>query len=320
MAASTLTRDRLRRLAEFHPSNGRVLSVYLNLDPSQFATGAARATAITSLMNEAAHAVEEGDFGHDEHQALRQDLDRVRGVLEGAEIAQGGTKAVAIFACGPAEVLEVVHLSNPVDSRAVVHDTPFVEPLVTLGEAERWAVLLTNRRSARILLGDAEGFKEVARVDDDVKGQHQQGGWSQARYQRSIEEDKRNHLQEVAEEVFRTLKAQPFEYLLIGAPDELANEVEEGAAPVRPRAALRADPHRRREHRAQRRARRRGARHRGASARPRARAAGPLRPGGRPRRARRHRARRDAERAQRAARRGAPHRGRLPGGRGHRDQ
>ena len=35
MAANTITRGRLRRLADVHPARGRVLSVFLNLDPSE---------------------------------------------------------------------------------------------------------------------------------------------------------------------------------------------------------------------------------------------------------------------------------------------
>ena len=56
MAPQTLTRGRLRRLADVHPDRGRVLSVFLNLDPSEFATPAARSSQITSVMTEAASA------------------------------------------------------------------------------------------------------------------------------------------------------------------------------------------------------------------------------------------------------------------------
>ncbi len=227
MPASTVTRGRLRRLAELRPQKGQVLSVFLNLDPSQFATGAARSTAITSLMKDAAHRVEATEgLEHAEHQALRTDLDRVREVLEGSDLAQGGTKAIAVFACGPADLFEIVKLAHPIQSRAVVNHTPWVEPLVTHGHAGRWAVLLTNRRCARILLGDAEGFEEIARIDDEVRGQHDQGGWSQSRYERSVEEDKSKHLERAAEELFRTLQERPFDHLLVGTPDEMAGELK----------------------------------------------------------------------------------------------
>ena len=43
----------LRRLSGLRPERGKVLTLYLDLDPSTFATPAARATAITSLLDEA---------------------------------------------------------------------------------------------------------------------------------------------------------------------------------------------------------------------------------------------------------------------------
>ena len=57
MAANPITRTRLRRLADVHPDRGRVLSVFLNLDPTEFATPAARSTAITSLVTQALRRV-----------------------------------------------------------------------------------------------------------------------------------------------------------------------------------------------------------------------------------------------------------------------
>ena len=58
--ARPITR-RLRRLAELHPERGKVLSVFFNLDPSEFATPPARATEINSVLTAAAHKVEEVD-------------------------------------------------------------------------------------------------------------------------------------------------------------------------------------------------------------------------------------------------------------------
>ena len=227
MPAPTLTHDRLRRLAELRPESGRVLSVFLNLDPSEFATGAARATAITSLINEAAHRVEAAEgLDHDAHQALRADVERVREVLNGSDIARDGTKGLAVFACGPADLLEVVRLGHPIASQAVINHSPFVEPLVMAGEEERWCILLANRRVARFLHGTAEHFEEILRVDDDTHGQHSQGGWSQSRYERSVEEEKRGHLQRAADELFHTLQSRPFDHLLVGTPPELSTELE----------------------------------------------------------------------------------------------
>src|ERR671926_598197 len=227
MAAQTLTRGRLRRLADVHPDRGRVLSVFLNLDPAQFATPAARSTAITSVLTEATHRVEEAEgLDHDEREALKGDVERVRDALQAGNLAQNGTRAVAVYACSPADLLEVVRLRRPVDSGVVLDRAPHVEPLVADAAAERWCVVLANRRNARLFVGDGGGLEETDRVEDDVHSQHDQGGWSQARYQRGVEKEKDDHLVHVADVAFDAYKRRGFDRLLIGAPDELVNDLK----------------------------------------------------------------------------------------------
>src|SRR5215211_4564367 len=98
--ADTVTRTRLRELADLTPERGRVLSVYLNLDPAEFATPPARASQISSLLNDAQRKVDEidGDLPHDDRMALRQDIDAVRDALEQPGLADEGTRGVAVVA------------------------------------------------------------------------------------------------------------------------------------------------------------------------------------------------------------------------------
>jgi peptide chain release factor subunit 1 len=239
MAANTITRTRLRRLADVRPERGRVLSVFLNLDPTEFATPAARSTAITSLLTEAAHRVDEADgLDHDEREALKQDVQRVRETLSASDIAGNGTRAVAVYACGPADLLEVVRLQRPVDFAVVLDRTPYLEPLVADAEQERWCVLLVNRRNARLFVGEGGSLEETDRIEDDVHSQHDQGGWSQARYQRGVEKEKDDHLVHVADVVFGRFKEIGFDRVLVAAADELVGELEQRLHPyVRERIA-----------------------------------------------------------------------------------
>jgi peptide chain release factor subunit 1 len=232
MPAETITRGRLRRLADVRPERGRVLSVFLNLDPAEFATPAARSTAITSVMTEAAHRVEDADgLAHDEREALKADVERVREALGASDIASNGTRAVAVYACKPADLLEVVALRRPVDSGVVLERAPYVEPLVVDMDEDRWCVLLVNRRNARFFVGHGHDLEETDRVEDDVHSQHDQGGWSQANYQRSVEKEKVDHLVRVADVAFSAYKRRGFDRLLVGAPEELVGELEQKLHP-----------------------------------------------------------------------------------------
>ena len=226
MAPQTLTRDRLRRLADVHPDRGRVLSVFLNLDPSEFATPAARSSQITSVLTEAARRIEDaGDLEQDERTALKADVERVREVLSG-DIAGNGTRALAVFACQAEDLLEVVPLREPLESRVVLDDAPYVEPLVYAGQTERWCVLLCNRRVARMFTGPGDELDETDRIEDDVHSHHDQGGWSQARYQRSVEKEVHDHLTHTAEVAFELFKQRGFDRLLVGGPDETIGDLE----------------------------------------------------------------------------------------------
>jgi peptide subunit release factor 1 (eRF1) len=223
--AEPITQARLRALAAVHPDQGRVLSVFLNLDPAQFATPNARSSAITSVITAAAHKVEESDgLTHDERMTLRDDVERVREVLVGTDIAANGTRAVAVYACGPEDLLEIVRLRRPVENRVVLDRTAFVEPLVMQGTDERWMVLLTNRRAARLFFGPGDGLDETDRFVDDVHSQHDQGGWSQLNYQRSVDKEVSDHLARTAELAFDLYKKQGADRVLIGVPAELITE------------------------------------------------------------------------------------------------
>src|SRR3954447_5133437 len=222
--AEPITQARLRELAAVHPDEGRVLSVFLNLDPSEFATPSARSSAVTSVMTAAAHKVESKEgLTHAEREALREDVERVRDVLL-SDLAANGTRAVAVYACGPAALLEVVRLRRPVTNKVVLDRTAFVEPLVLHGTDEQWLVILTNRRAARLFVGPGDALSETDRFVDDVHSQHERGGWSQANYQRSVEKEVQDHLTNTAELAFSVFKQRGLDRVIVGAPDELMTE------------------------------------------------------------------------------------------------
>ncbi len=222
--AEPITQARLRALAAVHPDQGRVLSVFLNLDPTEFATPSARSSAITSVLTAATHKVESKDgLTHEERMALRDDVERVRDVLL-SDVAANGTRAVAVYACGPADLLEVVRLRRPVENKVVLDRTAFVEPLVLHGTDEEWLVVITNRRAARLFVGPGDALEETDRIVDDVHSQHEKGGWSQANYQRSVEKEVQDHLTNAAELAFGVFKKRGLDRVIVGAPDELLGE------------------------------------------------------------------------------------------------
>jgi peptide subunit release factor 1 (eRF1) len=228
MQVSDVDKGLLRRLAEWEaPEGAKVLSLFLNLDPSEFATGEARSTAITSLLDEAGRAVDDAeDLSHDERKALRADVDRLQSDLTADTVPQGA-HALALFACGPAQLDVTLRLPRPVEQRVEIGDGPFLEPLVALAERDSVAIILVDRREGRVLVGSRDALQEVADLHDDTKNQHSQGGWSQQRYERSVDQEAKEHIQRVTSFVARRHDRTPFDHLLVVAPDEVIHGVEE---------------------------------------------------------------------------------------------
>src|SRR3954447_495365 len=227
MQINELNENRLRELAGIHVNGeARVLSVFLNLDPAEFATPPARASEISSVIDDAHRRVRDSDgLSHDARKGLEEDVKRADAFLR--DLSPKGAHGFALFACGAADLLEGIRLPRPIDTRAVINDSPFVEPLVELvGSGGDWMVVLVNRQTGRLLRGDGHHFQELAAIEDDVHGQHSQGGWSQARYQRSVDEDVMDHLKNVADAVFLRFKRAPFDHLLLGGPTETLTDFE----------------------------------------------------------------------------------------------
>ena len=226
MQVTAPDRDALRRLAEVRLDRPVVLSLYLDLDPAQFATPPARATAVRSLLDEAERRVRERDgLAHQDRADLQASLERAGALLQN-DLPTEGAQSVAVFASDASGLFEVLALPRPVPSRVAIGRSPLVGPLARLERRERWCVALVSRRDARIFRGSPESLREVEQVHDVVFGQHDQGGWSQARYQRGIEKEKDDHLRHTAEVLMKHFKRRPFQRLILGGPREVVADFE----------------------------------------------------------------------------------------------
>jgi peptide subunit release factor 1 (eRF1) len=216
-----MTLPEARRLIE-HRGRHRVVSLYMDLDPERFATPPARESEIDSLIDEASRDVEGQDgLEHNERIALREDLERIKSFLLSDDAPYKGARALAVFCSTRDDLFETVQLTRPVPGRVVIDRTPYVEPMIAAAQQLRWLVVLVNMRAARLLAGSPDRLRERARLDDQVHGRHQQGGWSQANYERSVEDEVDRHLRNIAEIVAKRWEREQFDRLALGGPPEI---------------------------------------------------------------------------------------------------
>ena len=306
MQANDITSERLRRLAGIRAGDAKVLSLFVNLDPREFATPAARRTEVRSLLDRAARRVRDEDgLSHTAQASLRSDLERLEAELRAGGLDAKGAHGLAIFTASALELFEVLKLPEPVEHGPVLADTPFIEPLSAIGTPDRWCVLLVNRRVARLFCGPGAALEEIEHVEDDVRGRHDQGGWSQPNYTLDRQGRRRPPAPRGPRRV-RAAQARPARRAPGRGPARGGRHLRVPPAPVPARPPRRAAGHRRRARERRRRQARGRAAHRGGRARTRGRGGcaadrGPRRRAG----ARRQRPARGAGRAPRAARRDA---------------
>jgi peptide chain release factor subunit 1 len=223
-----VTLERLRRLTEPR-GDAAVLSLYLDWDPSELPTPPARESAVDSALSDARRAVEEHRLDHDTRVRMREALGELAHRLRPSEgMEADGARALAAFVAvdGSADI-ELLRLPAPVRNHVALDLGAHVEPLVPMAATQRWCIALVNRRSARFFVGDEFAVEETGKLEDDVHGSHDQGGWSQRRYQSSIEEDVSHHLDRVARALHvEQTQRDRFDRLLLGAPQELHGGLE----------------------------------------------------------------------------------------------
>lgn len=220
-----LSREFLRSLAEWSANGAPVSSLYLDVDGRRYPRKQdvqVRAEELCHQLREQAHSLDRAP-----KRSVYADAERMLAYFEGLD--RGPTRGVALFSCSEAELWEEVRVPRSVRDRVAVAEHPYVLPLEMLLETyERFCTVLVDREKARLFLARMGSIREQSEVFDDVPGQHDQGGWSQARFQRHIEEHVAKHLKHVGEVLLSFFKRRGFEHLILAGPEEALAEFERG--------------------------------------------------------------------------------------------
>ena len=210
-------------------SRDGVLSVFLDLDPSEFAVPKARIAEVESLADRARQIYTDDE----EHRPLELDtpvarmVERTRLYLEQEFVPQGAL-GVAVFAAEEPSLFDVFRLHHTVEPRVVVARRPFVRPLLQGPPAlDGWVLLMVNRRTARLLAGRGGGLEEIASFADEVHGWHDQGGWSQPQHQRHIQKQVKDHVRHACEALFQYSRQAPVDRVVLAATEDVGPLVED---------------------------------------------------------------------------------------------
>ena len=227
--ATTVSWDRLRELAAFRAEKGRSISLYVDLDPSLSPTAGDAETRVSSLLSagERSEGANRGDLTHEEKQALRKDFDRIRRYFTD-EFDRDGARGLAVFAAGLDNAWTALPLSESVPDGIKVGRQFYLAPLVPLvGRGEGALVAAVNRERGQIYRLRGGRLVDLADRSEEQPRRHDQCGWSQARFQRHVDELAAEHMRTVAEELNRQVRRLHRPSIVVACAEEYRSEFEE---------------------------------------------------------------------------------------------
>jgi peptide chain release factor subunit 1 len=207
----------LDRLAAFEPTTLPVLSLYLNTSSDQHG----RDDYASFLWKEMKAEGKTFPLRSPERGSFERDTERITTYLSDA--LRPSSNAVALFACAGADgFFEDVQLDVPMEGhRLYVADRPHLYPLARLTDQyPPYAALIADTNAARLFVFGRGATMRSDRVDGTKVSRSSVGGWSQARYQRHIENYHLHHAKELADALERVVREDGVEQIVL-AGDEV---------------------------------------------------------------------------------------------------
>jgi peptide chain release factor subunit 1 len=225
----TITWDNLRELAGFRADQGCAISLYLNLDPRDVPTAADVETRTNSLISEANRTLDErkGSLAREAREALKHDIERIAAWFDDG-FERHGLRGVAVFAASLDNLWSTVPLPDPVTDHVTIGSGLCLAPLARLaGRAEPLLVAAVGRERGQVFKLASGNLVEIADDTEDVPGRHDQGGQSQGRYERHIDEIVERHWRRVADTLDSCVRKLQRAHVVLVGTEDMRSDFEE---------------------------------------------------------------------------------------------
>ncbi len=221
--AGSVTWTQLRELAGFRTDKGCAISLYLNLDPSEVPTPSDAQTRMNAVLSEAEKTAR-SELAHDAREGLKADFRRIARWFDD-DFERDGAHGLAVFAAELDNYWSTFALPEPVPDGVRVGRDFYLAPLIPLvARTDGTIVAVVGREQGQLYRVRAGRLQEIAHQFDEQPGRHDQGGWSQARYQRHIENLVQEHLKGVAEELDRSRRRLQSPKVVLVCSEDMRSE------------------------------------------------------------------------------------------------
>jgi peptide chain release factor subunit 1 len=163
------------------------------------------------------------DRSPEARRSLEEDAERIDQYIRGLVSREHDEDyaGIAIFSCSGMGVYRVIKSYTPFEQSFECCSRPALRPALQAAKAGAPALLcIIQGDSGRLVEFELGGIRrEFAFEDEEFPGRHEQGGWSQARFQRHVREHLSRNLTKLSEQAIRWLDESRITRFLLSGPE-----------------------------------------------------------------------------------------------------
>lgn len=229
MATTQDLNDQLDQLALFEPCNLPVISLYLNTQPDQHG----RANFESFVRKEFAARANSFPKRSEERTSFESDAERIQEWLK-TEL-RPSANGVAIFACSAKDgFFQAMQLDAPIDEHQLyVYHQPHLYTLARLfDQYPRYIAVVADTNTARIFVFGLRSEEGQGEIKNEKTSRTQVGGWSQARYQRHVQNYHQQHVKELVDALERVVRSEKIDKILFAGDEVVLPLIEQELTPM----------------------------------------------------------------------------------------
>jgi len=213
----------IKKLAKIPETDYPFISLYLN---TKWEDEKQRKRVRLFLKNELKEAQKLVKEEEGIRKSLQRDSEEIQRYVDGVihRTYDEGVNGIAIFACSGIDAFTIFRSSIPFDNQLSISSKPSLRQLVQITDEYRTAIaVMVDTDRAKIFEMSLGEIRLESQIESYVPGRHEQGGWSQMRFQRHIREHMHQHHKGVAEQLVKLFDDERCENIvLIGQEHILA--------------------------------------------------------------------------------------------------
>ncbi len=218
-----ITMEQVEELLQFKADPFLMTSLYLNVNQKRFSKKDYE-IQLKDLIKVRRQELKNMDLDAETRNSLEKDFQKILDYVT-LEFDGKGSRCLVVFSSTRKNFWQVYRLPQPVKSRLIVSNEPYVRPLTALlDEYKRYCTVVVSRDKARIFEVYLGEITEHTDILSQVPGKVRIAGWyglEERRIERHIEDKIHRHLKQVADATLGFFKEKKFDWLIIGGKKEI---------------------------------------------------------------------------------------------------